>query len=262
MKSTLSIILLVCFYFVSYSQNTRYSTQANSKQQIFNHEWALSVNVTRTTLLDPNFRFEYFLPHKKTVHSIFFSAGYQFHYKNEFGMSLPFFGTITQTGEDKIISTTAPNAQYGKQYRDEISLGVYQGPDFKLGYTIGKFRKSGWQLYTMPALGIKYQWYDHIKVRHDEAYWDNEQYADSYRIQSGKRFSLVPQINLGIKRIKPDSHIFTEALIGISYHYNIINRTIYEWNEHNLTKYQIPFNEKAINETFGMIMTFAVGYIY
>ncbi|XZF15568.1 hypothetical protein ACTHGU_05485 [Chitinophagaceae bacterium MMS25-I14] len=212
-----------------------------------------SFDLTKATLGMPTLGYEHFInQNPKLLQSLQVYFGYQFHFSDQFGAT-------------KHKSFGHTSSQHDA-YSDDISLGVYQGPVLRIGYTFGKMVQQKHRhmlMYVSPGVSYKYQWYNHIKVYHDN--WDAENsstqsYKYDYRIQSGKANMVIPQLTGGIKKML--GHFAVDAYVGIQASIKYRQRTIEYWQTSNTNIITTtPFREKDVNTSPGVTVGIRLGYM-
>lgn len=213
-----------------------------------------SIDITRLTLAMPTIGYEYYFkakPKSKIVQSLQLGLGYQVHYSNEFGAA----------GKNSHFGFTRKNES--SAYNDDISLGVYQGPVARVGYTFGKItqhKNKPTLMYISPGVSFKYQWYNHAKVYHENRSNSNSEYQYDYRIQSGKAEMIIPQVTAGIK--KTLGHFCVDFYGGLQANIKIRQRTVEYWQTSSTNVVPgTPFDENDVNTSPGLTLGIRVGYI-
>ncbi len=155
---------------------------------------------------------------------------YQYHYNDKFGIK--------------------------KNKFDFVSVGVYQGPGVKVGYTFfTKWVDRKWKNYFSPTLGVKYLWYDKMQVNTDPVIPN-----PSFRLQSEKCLALVPQFYIGQKRYS--KHICFDYYIGAQASVKFRDKKVYyEQNEFALANPKAPYNYFQIAMVPNFVFGVKLGYI-
>lgn len=170
----------------------------------------------------------FFLLHDK-LKSWHVDVDYQFHYHDQFGI-------LFNKG-------------------DVVSIGVYQGPGVKVGYTsFTKWKKKKWKNYYSPSLGIKYLWYDRMDVDYDQS---GSLFNSDFRSQSEKCVALIPQIYLGQKRFI--GHFGIDYYFGVQIPIKFREKTIY-YEDKNPTAI-VPYNIYQVTPAFDLVLGLKFGYI-
>ncbi|PZF74943.1 hypothetical protein [Taibaiella soli] len=208
-------------------------------------------DLTKATLGMPTISYERFLHTKgKTIHSLQISVGYQFHFNNSFGAPGKHqFGITKKHGNEN------------DGYSDDVSLGVYQGPVARIGYTFGKMTEYKHVLmYFSPGMGFKYQWYDDAKVYNHHNSTDSPEYPYDYRIQDGNAIMLIPQAIAGMKKML--GNFCVDIYAGLQANIKFRTRTVDYWQTSNTNVMPgTPFQEKDMNVSPGVTVGIKVGYV-
>ena len=143
----------------------------------------------------PNLGYEHFFSWREKLRSWRFNVAYQVHYNDSFGI-------MTSRG-------------------DKVSIGVFQGPALRLGYSVYKQRnRKFWHNYFSVGLGMKYLFYDKVAVLTGK-----KKTEFAYKIQSENCLAVVPQVFIGSKHYK--SKWCTDFFIGVQLHIKDRLKTIY-----------------------------------
>ncbi len=178
----------------------------------------------------PTVGYEHFYVKKNKIKSLKIDAGYQVHYSNQFGIVL--------------------------SHGDKISVGVYQGPVAKFGYTIYSLRhRKNWMNYFSPSLGMKYLWYDLVQVNTGRRRTD-----PSYRIQSEKCYVAVPQLTIGAKHT--NKWFCADFYLGIQLPVKQRDKTIYEqYNSQGIPDLNVPYTNNRLSFGIAPVFGIRLGYI-
>ena len=180
--------------------------------------------------LIPTAGLEHFFMKGDHLRSWHIDAGYQFHYSDQFGVIL--------------------------SQGDVLSIGVYQGPVVKLGYSyFTNWRNRKWINYFSPGLGIKYLWYAPIKVYTGDGILD-----PGYRIQSEKCISLAPQIYFGQKRTW--NHFCFDYYCGLQIPVKFRDKIIsHEVDNTGVTNPNVPYTTYQVSAAGDIVFGIKLGYV-
>ena len=132
--------------------------------------FTITTDIIYDAELIPTIGAEHFFLNNDKLRSWHIDVGYQTHYNDQFGI-------IFNRG-------------------DNLTIGVYQGPVTKIGYTwFTRWRKKKWYNYFSPTMGLKYLWYSPLKL-----FTDPNILNSANDVQSEKCIELVPQAYFGQKR--------------------------------------------------------------
>ena len=189
----------------------------------------INTDIVYAAELIPTVGFEHFFMKRDHLRSWHIDAGYQFHYNDQFGF---------------IISPG-----------DVISIGVYQGPVVKLGYSyFTNWRNKKWINYSSPSLGIKYLWYNHAEVSTGDGFLD-----PGYRIQSEKCISLVPQVYFGQKRTW--NHFCLDYYCGLQIPVKFRDKIIsHEVDNSGVTNPNVPYTTYQVSASGDIVFGLKLGY--
>ena len=199
-------------------------------QQAMIPNYFISADLVYAAELIPMLGFERFFMKKEQIRSWHVDLDYQLHYSDKFGL-------LFNTG-------------------DQVSIGVYQGPGAKVGYTYyTKWRNRKWKNYLSPTLGIKYLWYDNVKVNTNH---DVDILAPAtWRLQSERCVALVPQIYVGQKRDK--KHFCFDYYAGLQLPVKFRNKTIY--SDQGDPTAQFPHTVHETTPMLDVVFGIKIGYI-
>ena len=178
----------------------------------------------------PNIGYEHFFVSNKRLKGWRIDLAYQVHYNDSFGI-------VTSHG-------------------DRVSVGVYQGPAAKFGYTLYRLKHGkSWSHYFTPGLGLKYLWYDSIKVNTGK-----RTTADAYRIQSEKCIAGVPQFAVGSKHTKKS--FCADFFIGLQFPVKERYKNVY-YDQINATTVipTVPFKLNQFMVEPGLLAGINLGFI-
>ena len=198
--------------------------------QISAPDYFVSNDLVYDAELIPTVSFEKFYEKHNQHRRWHFDAGFQVSYSDKFGI-------IFNNG-------------------DVVSIGVYQGPVAKFGYNYyKKWNDRKWNLYISPTLGIKYIYYEPLKV------WTDPNWLNSaYRIQSEKCISLVPQFYFGKKRIW--SHFCFEYYFGAQLPVKFRDKIIYqEADNYGRQNLNVPYTSYQVIASPDLVFGIKLGYI-
>jgi hypothetical protein len=178
----------------------------------------------------PTVGYEKFFVRNNRLKSWRIVASYQVHYSNQFGIVL--------------------------SHGDKISVGVYQGPVAKFGYSLyGRRPGKYWKNYFSPDLGIKYLWYNDEQVNTGKHRTDL-----SYRIQSEQCIAIVPQFTIGAKHVF--NNFCADFYCGLQFPIKIREKTIYEqYNSMGVPFGNVPYNTNQTTLAVAPVFGIKLGYI-
>ena len=202
------------------------STYAQDKMPLY----SINADLVYAAECIPMVGVERFFVKNDQVRSWHIDLDYQFHYNDQFGI-------LFNRGDD-------------------ISLGVYQGPGTKIGYTyFTKWKNRKWKNYFSPTLGIKYLWYDKTVVNTDqEASILSPQVI---RLQSEQCVALIPQFYIGQKRYS--RHICYDYYFGVQVPVKFRDKTIY--SDENDPSRSFPYKTFQVTPAFDLVFGIKLGYI-
>lgn len=223
MKQTLLILIALFSACTFFAQD---STGVKHKQP----QYFINTDLVYDIESIPTIGYERFFEHKGRLRSWKIDAGYQVHYNDSFGV-------VFSNG-------------------DKISVGVYQGPVARVGYSVYSNRhRKKWRNYLAPALGIKYLWYDKEYVHTGRHFMDG-----SFRIQSEQCTAIVPQLVVGAKHI--NKHFCADFYAGIQLPVKVRTITVYEERDnHGHENPQVPYTKSMTNTVIAPVLGIKLGYI-
>jgi len=179
----------------------------------------------------PTAGFEHFFIRKNKLKSWQIDLSYQVHYNDQFA---------------------TPALSHG----DRVSIGVYQGPVVKYGYTIfSRKHRKHWLNYMSPALGLKYLWYDNEQVNTGKRRTD-----PSFRIQSEKCYAAVPQFTVGAKHT--NKWFCADFYAGLQLPVKLRDKTIYvDDNSLGIPNPNVPYTNNHASVAIAPILGIRLGYI-
>ncbi|MCW3123600.1 MAG: hypothetical protein JWQ38_3092 [Flavipsychrobacter sp.] len=178
----------------------------------------------------PTVGYEHFFMRKDKMNSWRVDVGYQIHYSDSFGVV--------------------------QSHGDRISIGVYQGPVAKFGYSIYSNRqRRKWRNYFSPALGVKYLWYDKEYVHTGKRFRES-----SFRIQSEQCLVAIPQFTIGSKHT--NKHFCADFYVGLQLPIKSRAITVYQ-EQDNLghESLQVPYEKNTMTVTLAPVLGIKLGYI-
>ncbi len=178
----------------------------------------------------PTIGFEKFFIHGTRLYSWVADAGYQVHYSSQFGVAT--------------------------SHGDKISVGVYQGPGIKGGLNIYSHRhRKHWLNYIEPSLGVKYLWYDSLRVNTGKNTMDQ-----GYRIQSEKCMAVVPQFVIGAKHI--NGAFCADFFAGLQFPVKLRYKTIYyEQSNNGIENVNVPYKSNVGDILPCVVLGIKLGYL-
>ena len=178
----------------------------------------------------PMLGFERFFTNRERWRSWHVDAMYQIHYNGHFGI-------LFNRG-------------------DNVSIGVYQGPGVKLGYTYyTRWYNRKWKNYYSPTLGIKYLWYDKMDVNTGQN--SSILSVAAWRSQSEKCVAAIPQFYIGQKR--DSKYLCFDYYFGLQAPVKFRNKTIY--SDDNNPGGKFPNLTHQVSGAVDLVVGVKVGYI-
>ncbi len=205
-----------------------FALQVNAQRRI--PSYVISADVVYSAEFIPMLGGEFFSLQNNRLQSWHIEGGYQIKYNDQFNI-------LFNQGDD-------------------ISLGVYQGPVAKIGYSFyTKWRNRKWKNYYSPTLGLKYLWYDSMRVNTDQN-WMNP----AFRIQSEKCIALIPQFYWGQKRYS--NHICFDYYFGFQLPVKFRDKEIYRgMDNYNVSITDKPFEQWQITAVPNIVFGIKIGFI-
>jgi hypothetical protein len=223
MRYLLTILSFVVLTAQCYAQDTA----TRKKLPVY----VISTNLVNDIESIPTIDFERFFTDRGRLKSWLIDFSYQIHYSDQFGVAAP--------------------------HGDNISVGVYQGPAVKGGIDIySRHRRRHWLNYYQPALGLKYLWYDDLRVNTGPTTVNQ-----AYRIQSEKSFVTVPQFAVGAKHFSRSgfcADFFAGLQLPIKFRYKTV---YYEQNGNGVENPNVPYKTANIDVLPAPVIGIKLGYM-